>query len=158
MRENISLRKVVCRGAITALSCSLGGLAVPGHGSISARPPLLGAGPTWPSGVLDFLCRWITQTRSALWGLMPTNGWVCFWVGGSGLVVLSSVLKWHGTACYQGLPLQLTLVNRESDKSCGRFNACWKVIFPTLLEKKSMLLQLFLSCPISTTKAIQHLQ
>lgn len=158
MRENISLRKVVCRGAITALSCSLGGLAVPGHGSISARPPLLGAGPTWPSGVLDFLCRWITQTRSALWGLMPTNGWICFWVGDSGLVVLSSVLKWHGTACYQGLPLQLTLVNRESDKSCGRFNACWKVIFPTLLEKKSMLLQLFLSCPISTTKAIQHLQ
>jgi len=110
------------------------------------------------SDILDFPCMKITQARSGLWGLLPTDGWVCFRVGDSGLAVLSSVLTWHRIPRYQGLSPQLKLANSESAKSCGSFNVCWKVIFPTLLEMKSILPQLFFSCPVSTTEAIQHLQ
>lgn len=158
MRENIALWKVVFRGAIPAPAAPWG-VSLPQamvafqHGHPYWGPARHGhIGGT--SDILDFPCRWITQARKVLWGLLPAGGWVCFWVGDSGLVVSSSVLKWHGIACFQGLSLQLKLANSEADKSCGRFNACRKIIFPTLLEKKSILLQLFFSCLISTTEAI----
>lgn len=166
IREKTSLWKVVCRDVIPAPSNTLWGMAVPGHGGISAWPPLGGVGG-WGasqhghvggiSGIFRFLCRWVTQTTSVV---EPSAHWcwICFWVRDSGLAMWSPVLKCHGTACYQELSLQLELAKSESDKSCGRFNTWWKVEFPTLLEKKTTLPQLFFSCPVSTVEAVQHLQ
>lgn len=162
VREHVALWKVACRGAFPAPSSTLVGITATGHGGISALPPVPGASPAWPrrwhTWCLGLTMQVGNTGKKCAMALLPTDGEVCYWVGDAGLVVLSSVLKWHGAACYQGLLLQLKLANSESDKSCGRFNACWKVIFPTILEKKPIILQLFFSCLISTTEAIQHLQ
>lgn len=121
----------------------LGGISAADHGGISAQQAQHGhVGGT--SDILDFPHRWITQARNVLWGLLPTDGWVCFWVGELRPACVILCIKMARIACYQGLSLQLKLANIESDKSCGRSNACWKVIFPSLLKNKSIFLQLFL--------------